>query len=95
MEKAILYIYIFQILILTDRDVGSLEVLNTDRQHPGFRLYQLLLRKSFFGGLLLDLCNLLNEVGEKSLVFVISHSITNGMSTAVSRKEEPWTFSHF
>lgn len=27
--------------------------------------------------------------------FLISHCITNSMFTAMSRKEEPWTFSHF
>lgn len=86
----------YQILILTYTDVGSLEVLNTEQHHPGFRLYQLLLRKRFFGGLLLDLRNVLNEDGGKNVPnFLISHSITNSRSTAMSRKEEPWTVSHF
>lgn len=55
----------YQMLILAYTDVGSLQVLNTEQQHPGFRLYQLLLRKSFFGDLLLYPTNVLNEDGEK------------------------------
>lgn len=85
MEKASMY----QILILTYTDVGPLEVLNTEQQHPDFSLYQLLLRKNFFGGLLLDLSNVWNEDGGNVLVCLISHSITNHISTAMSRKEEP------
>lgn len=90
MEKTSMY----QILTLTYTDVGSLEILNTEL-HQASGCTSCCWERASLGVCcqILEMCWM--KIGENVPTFLISHSITNSMSTAMCRKEEPWTVSHF